>query len=166
MLLWCSVAPCVWLFETPWIVAPPSMELSRQEYWSGVSIPTPGVLPKPGIESSSLASPAWAGWFFTTRATQKKALGLAIQTSLEGSLTEGTNQGYHQCPSFHSSFCSSRSPHNLRGLLEFQPSCRSSRQEAGGFGEGRGASISWGIPLLKFILFHFSSFIEVSLTKW
>ena len=29
---------CVWLFAIPWIVAhqaPPSMEFSRQEYWSG-----------------------------------------------------------------------------------------------------------------------------------
>ena len=37
----------------PWIVAhqaPLSMELSRQKYWSGLPFPSPGDLPKPGIE--------------------------------------------------------------------------------------------------------------------
>ena len=36
---------CVWLFATPWTVAyqaPPSMGFSRQEYWSGVPLPSPG----------------------------------------------------------------------------------------------------------------------------
>ena len=38
---------CVQLFETPWIVAgqaPMSMELSRQEYQSGLPCPAPGSL--------------------------------------------------------------------------------------------------------------------------
>ena len=46
--------------------APLSMEFSRQEYWSGLPFPTPGDLPDPGMESSSLVSPALAGEFFTT----------------------------------------------------------------------------------------------------
>ena len=39
---------CIQLFMTPWTVAcqaPLSMELSRQEYWSGLPVPTPGALP-------------------------------------------------------------------------------------------------------------------------
>ena len=43
---------------TPWTVAhqaPPSMEFSRQRYWSGLPFPSPGDLPNPGIE---LGSPA------------------------------------------------------------------------------------------------------------
>ena len=43
----------VQLFETPGTVAyqaPPSMEFSRQEYWSGLPFPSPGDLPNPGIE--------------------------------------------------------------------------------------------------------------------
>ena len=35
------------LFETPWTVAhqvPRSVEFSRQEYWSGLPFPIPGVL--------------------------------------------------------------------------------------------------------------------------
>ena len=39
---------------TLWTVAhqaPPSMEFSRQEYWSGFPFPSAGYLPDPGIES-------------------------------------------------------------------------------------------------------------------
>ena len=46
----------VQLFVTPWTVAyqdPPSMGLSRQEYWSGLPFPSPGDLPDPGIEPRS-----------------------------------------------------------------------------------------------------------------
>ena len=49
----------VQLFVTPWTVAhqgPLSMEFSRQEYWSGLPLPSPGELPKPGIEPASLMS--------------------------------------------------------------------------------------------------------------
>ena len=43
---------------TPWTVAhqtPLSMGFSRQEYWSGLSFPTPGHLPHPGIKPMSPA---------------------------------------------------------------------------------------------------------------
>ena len=59
----------VQLFATTWIVArqaPLSIRFSRQEYWSGLPFPSPGDLPDPGIEPVSLASPAWAGVFFTS----------------------------------------------------------------------------------------------------
>ena len=39
----------VWLLGTPWTAAyqaPPSMGFSRQEYWSGVPLPSPGKLYK------------------------------------------------------------------------------------------------------------------------
>ena len=54
------------LLVTPWTVArqaPLSMEFSRQEHWSGLSFPTLGDLPHPGIKP---ASPALSGRFFTT----------------------------------------------------------------------------------------------------
>ena len=38
--------------------APPSMEFSRQEYWSGLPFPSPGDLPNLGIEPRSPALPA------------------------------------------------------------------------------------------------------------
>ena len=51
----------VQLFVTPWTVAqqaPLSMELSRQEYWSGLPFPSPGDLLDPGIEPGSPTSQA------------------------------------------------------------------------------------------------------------
>ena len=63
-----SCFSCVWLFVTQWTVAhqaPPSMGFSRQEYCSGLPFPSPGDLPHPGIEPTSLTSPALAGGFFT-----------------------------------------------------------------------------------------------------
>ena len=48
---------------TPWTVAhqaPPSMEFSGQEYWSGLPFPSPGDLPNPGIEPGSPALQAEA----------------------------------------------------------------------------------------------------------
>ena len=60
----------VQLFAAPWTVAhqvPLSMEFSRQEYWNGFPFPSPGDLPEPGIQLTSLASPALAGGFFTKR---------------------------------------------------------------------------------------------------
>ena len=47
--------------------APPSTGFSRQEHWRGLSCPPLGDLPDPGIEPTSLMSPALAGGFFTTR---------------------------------------------------------------------------------------------------
>ena len=41
---------------TPWTAAfqaPPSMGFSRQEYWTGLPLPSPGDLPNPGIEPGS-----------------------------------------------------------------------------------------------------------------
>ena len=45
------------------------MEFSRQEYCSGLPLPTPEDLPNPGVKPTSLMSPALAGRFFTTSAT-------------------------------------------------------------------------------------------------
>ena len=48
---------------TPWTVAcfgqaSLSVELSRQEYWSGLPFPSPGDLPNPGIKPVYPVSPA------------------------------------------------------------------------------------------------------------
>ena len=43
-------------FATPWTVA---RQASRQEQWSGLSFPSPGNLPAPGIQPMSLMSPAF-----------------------------------------------------------------------------------------------------------
>ena len=77
--LWCYEDACmraqllssVPLFETQWTIArqaPLSMGVSRQEYWSGLPC-SPGDLPHPGIDPTSLMSPGLAGGFFTTSTT-------------------------------------------------------------------------------------------------
>ena len=64
---WKSLS-CVQLFGTPWTVAhqaPLSMEFSRQEYWSGLPYPTPGIFPtkieprSPTLQTDSLPSEPW-----------------------------------------------------------------------------------------------------------
>ena len=62
----CQSLRHVQLFATPWTVAhqaPLSMGFPRQEYWSGLSLPSPGHIPHPGVKPRS---PILAGWFFRT----------------------------------------------------------------------------------------------------
>ena len=58
---------------TLWTVAhqaPLSVGFSRQEYWSGLPLPSPGDLPHPGIEPTS---PALAGEFCTNEPPGKSS---------------------------------------------------------------------------------------------
>ena len=62
-------------FAAPLTVAhqvPLSMGFSRQEFWSGLPCPPPGDLPDPGMEPSSLTSPALTGRFFTSSNTWER----------------------------------------------------------------------------------------------
>ena len=70
LLLLLSCFSRVRLSATPWTVArqaPLSVGFFRQEYWHGLSFPTPGDLPDPGIEPMSPASlsPILVEGFFT-----------------------------------------------------------------------------------------------------
>ena len=57
-------------FCDPVDCSPPGSSIfTRQEYWSGLPCPPPGNVPNPGIELTSLRSPALACRFFTTRAS-------------------------------------------------------------------------------------------------
>ena len=51
-----------------------SMGFSRQEYWSGLPLPTPEDIPDSGIKSTSPATPALEGGFFTTEPPGKPPL--------------------------------------------------------------------------------------------
>ena len=70
---------CVQVFVTQWTVACQD-PLSRQEYWNGLPCPTPGNLPDPGIEPTSLKSPALAGRFFATSPTWEALVFACIYT--------------------------------------------------------------------------------------
>ena len=56
--------------------APLSMRFPRQEYRTGLSFPSPGDLPNPGIEATYPVSPAFADRFFTTVLPAKSKLKL------------------------------------------------------------------------------------------
>ena len=62
----CSVSQLCRVFVTSWMVtcqAPVSVGFPRQEYWSELPFPSPGDLPNPGIDPTSLASPLAGGFF-------------------------------------------------------------------------------------------------------
>ena len=76
------------LFVILWTVthqAPLSVEVSRQEYWSGLPYPPPGNLPDPGIKPGSLMSPALAGEFFSTSAPWVKPEGDSNNSTVSSS---------------------------------------------------------------------------------
>ena len=60
----CLTSAAVWTVACQ---APLSREFSRQEYWSQLPFPTPGIFPDLGIKPTSLMSPELAGGSFTTR---------------------------------------------------------------------------------------------------
>ena len=72
----------VWLFVISWTVAhqaPLSMGFSRQEHWSRLPFPSPGIFP--GIEPASFTSPELAGGFFTTGGTWEAHIEVSVQFS-------------------------------------------------------------------------------------
>ena len=90
------------LCATPWTVAPRtplSMGFSRKEYWRRLPFPSPGDLPKPGIEA---ASPALAGGLFTTHATQTRGgTHIFAQKKKPQKLSKQTRHGGVSCVRIH-----------------------------------------------------------------
>ena len=70
-------------FATPGTVAlqvPLSIGLPRQEYWNGLSFPSSGDLPNPGMESMSPGS--WAGRFFTIEPLGKPMCRILVELKI------------------------------------------------------------------------------------
>ena len=87
------------LFATPWTVAyeaPPSMEFSWQEYWSGLPFPSPGDIPNPGIEPKS---PTLQADSLPAEPQGKpQNTGVSSQSLLQGIFpTQGSNSGLLYC---------------------------------------------------------------------
>ena len=57
---------------------PLSMGFSREEYWSGLLLPSPGDLPDSGIKPMSPTSATLAGRFFTTSSTWEAHSGILL----------------------------------------------------------------------------------------
>ena len=72
------------------------MGFSRPEYWSGLPFPSPGDLPRPGIEPGS---PALAGGLFTTEAPgEPKKTAVGCHSLLQVIfLTQELNWGLLHC---------------------------------------------------------------------
>ena len=78
----CLLLSHVQLFATPWTVAcqvPLSIEVPRQEYWSGLPFPPPGDLPYPEIQPRS---PSIAGRVFTIWGTRQAQFSLEKDLNL------------------------------------------------------------------------------------
>ena len=84
---------------TPRTVAcqpPLSMEFSRQEYWNGLPLLSPGDLPDPGIEPRSPA--LQTGSLLSEPPGKPKNTGVASLSLLQGIfLTQESNQGLLHC---------------------------------------------------------------------
>ena len=81
------------LFATPWTVAhqaSPSIGFSRQEYWSGLPVPSPGDLPDPGIEPRS---PALRAEALTSEPAE-----LTLMTSKESACNTGDTRDAGSIP--------------------------------------------------------------------
>ena len=106
------------LTVTPWTIAcqaPLSMEFSRQEHWSGLPFPSPGDLPDPGVEPTSLVSPALAGRFLITSSTWEShtsviLCGCSVTQSCPTLRHHGLQHARHPCPSPSPGACSNSSP--------------------------------------------------------
>ena len=111
---------CVW-FCDPWAVAcqvPLSMELSRQEYWSGLPFPPPEYLPNPGIILKSLVPPTSTGRFFATRLFGKTLIFFKIYFNRRLiTLQHCVVFAIHSCEPATGVLCSLLTFHSLLGLL-------------------------------------------------
>ena len=81
--------------------APLSMGFRGQEYCSGLPFPPPGALPNPGMEPTSLASPAWQAGSLHLAPSGKPPYwlwvlsGQGTRTLQKGLLSEGHGRGVH-----------------------------------------------------------------------
>ena len=88
------------LCATLWIVAClfcMSQGFSRQEYCRELLCPPPGDLPDPGIEPTSLMSPALAGGFFTTSAILVSCKLCILRMKTSYSKTNYASKPDHKC---------------------------------------------------------------------
>ena len=90
---------CLTLFVTLWTAAcqpPLCLEFSRQEYWSGLPLPSPGDLPDPGIEPRSPTLQADSS--LSESPGKPKNTGVGSLSLLQGIfLSQESNRGLLHC---------------------------------------------------------------------
>ena len=111
----CCCFSHVRLFATLYTVAHQallSVGFSRLEYWNGLLCPPPRDLPDPGIESTSLMSPALADGFFTTSITWEAKINFQSNHSVMSDSLQphGLQHTRLPCPSPTRGACSNSCP--------------------------------------------------------
>ena len=95
----------------PWTVvhqAPLSMGFPRQEYWSGLPFPSPGIFHK-GIKLASPVAPALAGRFLTTEPPRTPSLVYTVLKTRQEAPEGVPYAKLHIAkPRLHHGFCSPR----------------------------------------------------------
>ena len=89
----------VW-FCDPWtaaLQAPLSMECSRQEYWSGLPLPSPEDLSNLEIEPTSPASPALQAILYYWATWEAKNIVLLMNNSCVGEVRDKGKKGWESC---------------------------------------------------------------------
>ena len=132
---------CIWLFVTLWSeYRPPGSSVhgmmckipsSIQEHWSGLPCPPPGDLSDPGIEPTSLLSPAWQAGCFTT----------AVTWEAHGSWK---TEGFPKLPLSQGSLTPQQHRVSAAGRTETRPSPKPSRASL--------ITSSWGMNILTGLL--------------
>ena len=92
--------------------APLSMGFPWQEYWHGLSFPSPGDLPNPGIEPTS---PVLAGRFFTIEPPGSPLLAISslqLLSCVQLFASHGLQHARLPCPSPTPGACSNSCPSN------------------------------------------------------
>ena len=123
-----------------------------QEYWSGLSFPSPGDLPHPGIE---LTSPALAGRFFTTEPLGKQCLQKHPQISegppptpgpmLSARVHEAEVEGFRQQEPLGREPLSPRDKSRDRWMQMATSAIKTTEPRRGIWHEGWGTSLNQGI---------------------
>ena len=93
----CQSLTTVWLFAIPWTVAPQaslSLGFSRQEYWSGLTFPSPGGSKSRSVVSDSL----WSCGLYSPWNSPGQNTGVGSLSLLQGIFTtQGLNPGLLHC---------------------------------------------------------------------
>ena len=131
-------------FATPWTVAhqsmaPLSMRLSRQEYWSSLPFPPPGDLPDPGVEPSS---PAREARFCTTEPPGKPQVW--VTQCVKGGWHGCRTCVWHCCEDPGRRVCAAHSRCLVSGLSSVGSSVPARHPASGGRGRLTGACLIRG----------------------
>ena len=135
---------------TPWTIAcqaPLSMGFPRQEQWSGLTLPSPGDLPDPGIKLPSLRSTALVGKFFITSNTWEAQYIICVCTS--------ESEAAQSCPTLCDPVDYSPPGSSIHGILQARMLEWVAEASSRGSSQSRdGTHVSMSTCLARWVLYH------------